>query len=112
MTFSYEGSGTILLEGCVCPTRQIYVYYKWRENSYAYLKYKAEKGVMERIAIKKVIIHQSPKTAYAEVVLYQDTLNSLYNESDLITEEEAKYLAQVFWLTQLEEYRRTKCYLK
>jgi hypothetical protein len=109
MTFAYQGGGTIKLDGCVCPTKQIYLYYKWSENSFAYLKYKAQKGVMERIAIKRVIINKNARTAYADVVLYQDTLNSLYNESDLITEDEAKYLAQIYWLTQLEEYQRNYC---
>lgn len=109
MIFEYTGSGTIIVEGCTCPKKEIYLYYKWPENSIAYLKYKAEKGIMERVAIKKVIINKNYATKLAEVVLYQDTMNSLYNENDLITEEEAKYLAQVFWLTQLENYKKNVC---
>lgn len=109
MSFEYTGEGTIRISGCVCPTKQVYVLYKWQVNSYVYLKYKALQGIMERVAIKKVIINQSPKTAFAEVVLYQDTLNSLYNENDLITEEEALYYAQLYWLTQLEQYQKSIC---
>jgi hypothetical protein len=108
MSLEYTGEGTIKISGCVCPIKNIYILTQWAINSYAFLKYKAQRGIMEKISIKKVIV-TNKKIGSVQIVLYQDTLNSLYNESDLITEEEAKYLAQVYWLTQLEQYQRNSC---
>lgn len=58
-------------------------------NSIVCLKYKAVKGVLEKIAIKEVMLRSGLKTGGQIIPVYKDTLNSLYNEEELCTHEEA-----------------------
>jgi AAA+ ATPase superfamily predicted ATPase len=109
MIYNYFSSGKIKVGGCAKTQRSIYVHYKWGENSIVYLKYKAQKGILEKIAIKRVILNSGPKTYNKIISIYQDTLNSLYNESDLITETEARSLAITYWETQEAEIKRNQC---
>lgn len=58
-------------------------------NSVVYLQYKAVKGILEKVAIKEVMSYSGLKTGGQIVSIYKDTLNSLYNEEELCTYQEA-----------------------
>lgn len=91
--YVHPNSGIVVVSGCARVERRIFVNYKWGERSVVFLKYKAEKGVMEKIAVKKVILNFK-LGSYTPV--YMDNLNSLYNEEELINEEQAKTLVQLY----------------
>jgi hypothetical protein len=91
MIFYYDCSGTVNISGCSRMEKNIYIFYKWGERSVVYIKPKAIKGILEKIAVKKVILNNK-NNKY--IPIYQDSLNSLYNESELISELEARNYAQ------------------
>jgi hypothetical protein len=97
MNYSYVGSGTVKTGGCAIVEKYAYIEYKWGENSTLYVKEKAEKGILERVVIKRVILNSNAKTFLKVIPIYQDTLNSLYNENDLIVECDARNLATAYW---------------
>lgn len=87
----YISSGTMHTGGC-SEYEIIYYYpYKFGINSYAWIKYKAYKGILEKVAIKSV------RMVSPYMFLYKDTFNRLHNENDLLTHQEAIDAATVYW---------------
>ena len=97
MAIQYTASGGINIFGCARIKHSIYYTYKYGENSVVFLRYKAVRGILEKIAIKKVIIKQSIMTFGQIVPLNQDTLNAYYNEEELCTHQEAVDFAKIFY---------------
>jgi len=97
---SFTSSGTISVFGCARVEKEIYVLYRWGERSVVYVKPKAIKGILEKIAVKKVIMNL--KFGQYKPI-YMDTMNSLYNEDELISETEARTLAQDYLDLQKEK---------
>jgi hypothetical protein len=106
MTYTYQGNGTITTHGHARTSKKIYISYKWGENSILFVKSKALKGCLEKVCIKSAIINSNAKTFNQVAIIYKDTLNSLWNESDLIEEEEAKSLALAYWKIMEELYQQ------
>ena len=90
----YTGSGFIHIYGDGDYNKLIPISYKWGEGSILYVKYRAEQGVIERIAIKKLLLN-NVQDNYA-VPIYKDTFNRLWNEDDLILEDEARQIAVTY----------------
>jgi len=97
MATQYTATGGINLFGCAIVKHSAYYTYKYGENSIVFLRYKAIRGVLEKIAIKKVILQSSVKTGGLIIPLYQDTLNSYYNEEEICTHQEAVNLAKDYY---------------
>lgn len=68
-----------------------------------YNVYKARKGILERLVIKRVKTVNSAKTMGLFTVMYVDTFNALWNERDLVPYSTAKSLAEAYYLDQLED---------
>lgn len=71
-----------------------------------YNVHKAKLGVIEKIVVKYPKIVKNAKTYGKVVVLYKDTFNALWNESDLIVKAEAVALATAYYedlLVELDE---------
>lgn len=109
MTFIYDGSGAIAVGGCAIYDKYIYVEYKWALNSLLFSKDKARKGIMELIAVKRVFVNNNSKTQRQSVKIYQDTHNGLWNEQDLIEEEEARALAIAYWEKRKQQIINARC---
>lgn len=105
----YTGSGGSKTGGCATTFRTVYIAYKWGENSILYVRHKAAKGILERVAIKRVILNSSPKTYNQIVPIYQDTLNSLWNEDDLLIEAHARDLVLAYWELREAEIAAAQC---
>jgi hypothetical protein len=97
MAIQYTGTGGINIFGCASVQHYDYYNYLYGENSIVFLRYKAIRGVLEKIAIKKVILKQNIRTYGKIVPLYQDNLNAYYNEEELCTHQEAVDLAIIFY---------------
>lgn len=104
--YTYEGDGIVTTHGYAIVKKKSYINYKWGENSILFVKSKAIKGCLEKVCIKKVIINYGPNTYNKVIPLYQDTLNSLWNENDLIEELDAKNLALEYWQTLEQIYQQ------
>lgn len=92
MRFTYYGGGQVLTSGFARCREQRLIYYKFARETVAYLRYKAEKGVLEPIMIDKVYLGDNTYTKYQPNVMYRDKLNCLFNERELCTRAEAQAL--------------------
>jgi hypothetical protein len=108
MVYNYEGDGTIKVEGSAKQWRKVYYYHKYQRyaiarsktkfagKDIAYRKSAAMKGKIEKVVIDQVIIKNTEKTFFQNVNMYQDIMNTLYKEDELISLDEAKSLALVY----------------
>ncbi len=104
MDFTYIASGSISVGGCSVATWAEAVVALYAVNDVVYLKYKARKGVLERVCIKALIYgkYNYVTDVYGKDLCrlcnfaptYQDNLNSLYNEDELCDEATALALAE------------------
>lgn len=109
MSFTYDGDGAVAVGGCANFDKYVYVEYKWALNSLLFSKAKARRGIMELIAIKRVFFNNGTKTQRQSVKIYQDTHNGLWNENDLLTEEEARTLAIAYWEKRKQQIINARC---
>jgi len=91
MSSSFTGLATSSC--CGVGGRKIAIIYRWGEGSVVYSVKKARHGILEAVAIKKVIFVSGRQTLGRITFLYQDTYNSYWNENDLCTEDDARTLA-------------------
>lgn len=69
---------------------------------------KAKKGVLEKVVIKKVNIINAKFTGGQFEVMYVDTFNALWNETDLVSHAQAIILATAYYndiLADLDEIK-------
>jgi hypothetical protein len=93
--FSYVGSGSIeSLGNAYCYTIDIFLY-KFRVGDFAYVRENAIRGRLFKVRVAKVFLNNTSLNYNKKVSLYEDSTGSLYNESDLITYEEASELIQL-----------------
>ncbi len=95
--YSYTIKGTILARTCNTYYKSDTLYYKYNPGDVLYLAYKAKIGKLEKVKIKDVRVVSSRKILGAFSFVYVDTLNSLYNERDLVYETDALLLAKTFY---------------
>lgn len=92
----YIGTGGIRAAGCANARRRIKYILKFAEGSTAYLCYKAKKGVLESVVIKRVRLVSNSRTFNKVVPIYTDTLNAIFNEEELCTGDEALAAATLY----------------
>lgn len=109
MSFTYDAGGAVAIGGCASFDKYVYVEYKWPLNSLLFSKDKARKGIMELVAIKRLFVNNNTKTQRQPVKIYQDTHNGLWNERDLIEEEEARTLALAYWERRKLQIIKARC---
>lgn len=106
MDFTYTASGSANIGGCSRYKLAEYVYYAFGIGSVVYSKPKALKGVFEKIVIKNVRFPKTYFKASRKSVcrsctlspLYIDTLNAYWNEEELVTYDDAKVLAEEYYI--------------
>ena len=103
--FTYTGQGSLQLGGCSTYYLIIKVPYKYVPGTVTYYKPKAEQGKLEKIVVKKVQVVRNSPTEGQYVFMYIDTLNSIYNEYDLILEPEALFLIKIYIERQIQIYK-------
>ena len=101
----YTGQGSIALNGCCTFYFIPRVEYKYQPGQIVYYKPKAEQGKLEKIVIKKVNVVRNEQTYGKFVFMYIDTLNSIYNQYDLIWEDEAMLLIRDYLEKQIAIYK-------
>ena len=94
---SYIGSGGVKFGACSKYWMTKNYTYKWRPGDILFSKQKAMVGEFEKVAIKDVRIVMNKETLGQVVFIYVDTLNSLWNESDLVQEYDALLIAKMYY---------------
>jgi hypothetical protein len=98
---SFTGSGTVYFGGCTKYRLYLYSIYKYQPGDVLFFKNKALVGKLERVAIKRVRLVNNKQTSGVVTFVYQDTLNALYNEDELVNEYVALQLAKEYYERQM-----------
>lgn len=101
--FNEIGSGGATVTGCVLITFLDKLHTIYARGDFAYNVNKARVGVLERVVIKRQRVIQNIKTGGLFTVLYVDTLNALWRDSDLVPFSEAQSLATIYLEGLLDE---------
>lgn len=111
---TYTGSGTIIISGCTEINAFRNYPYLYNIGDTCFLKYKAIKGKLEKVVIKEIKIVTNYQINGEIRFMYVDTLNALYNESDLLSKYEAVQLAKQYYQHQiyLATMAKTTCVLR
>lgn len=116
-TFFYSATGGIFIDGCAPVEREECLVFRFPIGSRVYICDKAcNQGKIEAICIKSVRIIQNQPSPWGcfpppvpKHVLYTDTYNTIWEESELCTHEEAIDCAIVYWERVQEEASKLKC---
>ena len=98
MAFSYLGSGKIKIGGCTGYSVFQYVKFRFPEGSIVYVCQKAKKGILEAIAIKKVLLN-----GQFLIPIYVSTYNAVFNENELCTYFEAVNSLRLYYGNQISK---------
>jgi len=101
MNYNYTGSGKIRFGLCTGYFKRINIFHKFNVGDIAWLSYKAKKGKLESISIRKLIFTGGPYSTNKMVVLYKDNTNFFYNPDELVTKNEAVELAKSYFYDEL-----------
>lgn len=102
MNYFYAMTGGIKVVGCGKVDKIVYMTFRYSPGSTLFLCYKAARGVLEPVTIKKIILNSNFIRRISPTPLYQDTLNSFYNEWDLCSQSQAVAAATAYYNKQLK----------
>jgi hypothetical protein len=96
--FNYEAAGKIRTFGSAIISTVQYFEVYFGVGSVAYIKKQAEKGILEKILIKK-IYKNMPKiySGVLPIISYVDNTNRVWIEDELIDEDDALDSYHVYW---------------
>ena len=100
---SYTASGGLKVGICSKYWMTKNYPYKWRPGDVLFSKQKALVGQFEKVAIKDVRIIMNQSTTGKLFFIYVDSLNSLWNENDLVQEYDALLMAKMYYEKKIAE---------
>lgn len=112
MIFNETMTGGLVISGC---TKVFYfdrhpALSTHRPGDVFYYSKKARRGILYKIVIKEVRVISTRSSYGVNQVIYKDMLNSLWNESDLVTYSEAMVLVENYLAKlQAENDRLRRC---
>ena len=99
----YEMSGSIRVGNCALVKYKCNRRYLYPEGSVLYSKSKAKIGMLEKVYVKRINFPtRCNYSCSATTPLYVDNFNSIYNERDLTTLQEANNLINQYILLRNE----------
>lgn len=101
--FEYNFNTSFKLLGCAGFAIKKNFYSLFLVGDKAYVRQKARLGKLEKVVIKKLLIDSKTNYRYLPTPLYVDTLNRIWEESELTTKENAKDIALIYWKNISEE---------
>jgi hypothetical protein len=108
-SYSWNASGGVHLRRCghIWSVTPLIIYtIRFVKGDQAWLRYKAQVGILESIFIKKYKIFGDQAT-YG--VIYFDTVNAAYNDGDLISNADAIALVQAYLLLKAQQASAAAC---
>lgn len=112
MTYNEVGSGGAKTGGCVIVLVSHQYVTMFGIGDILYNIHKARKGVLEKVVIKELVPIKQSLTYGQFRVIYKDTLNALWNETDLVDLETAKDLAEEYYedlLARIAALEQSNC---
>lgn len=110
MTYDEVGSGGVEIGGCLTIEILYPRVTALGVGDTLYSIAKARRGKLEKVVIKAVRTVTSRRTYGSNRVIYQDTLNGLWNEYDLVLHEEALALITIYnYARQADLERLASC---
>ena len=100
-TYIIVPDGGVAVGGCVEAWHVLTFTYEFAENDAAFYKRKAENGILKEVVIKEVQIGQDQYNK--DFIVYKDTWNAIWNENELIPEQEAINTAISYYETQITQ---------
>jgi hypothetical protein len=94
--YCFQVKGSIGTTGCTSICKAKYILYKFLEGSVVYICEEAQKGILETITIKKVLLN-GPR----HKVIYVDTYNAIWEENELCDEAVAVAAAEDYLIRRL-----------
>jgi len=108
MDYTYDSYGVIAIKGCAA-LKVIFTWEsKFNNGSEAFILYKAKRGVLEKVVIKKIFLTNNSSLNNA-MFGYIDTYNRSWNESELAWFAEAKPIALNYLNNQIELLSQFDC---
>jgi hypothetical protein len=108
--FTYVATGGLNAVGCSVTNKTIFIRTEFKEGDIAYESRLARKGKLEKMVIKKINVVNNLSTGGLYSINYQDTLNGIYLEKELVDEAAALVLAEDYYQYQadlaLEQLRK------
>jgi hypothetical protein len=108
--FFYIASGGIIINSTAIVRSTFCFYCRFGPGSLVFLKEKANRGILEKIIIKKTRVNTRKKNCWPNDSLYGslhcmyfDNLNEVYEEEELFTQREALMAARRFYESLLED---------
>jgi hypothetical protein len=101
-------SGGVVVKSCSFIRYIQQVYTKYYARDILYNIHAARKGKLEKIVLKERLVSNFKKTYGRLNVVYKDTFNGLWNESDLVEYAEAHALAQAYYERMIVEAEKLK----
>jgi hypothetical protein len=109
VVYAEVGSGGITIRGCAATECLRRVVTQFNEGDVLFNVAKARRGILEKVVIKRVRRVTSSGSGAQRVALYEDTLNGLWNEYDLVVYEQAVELIQNYLNALEAAWRALKC---
>lgn len=97
MIYNETGSGGVGVRGCGAVSKLHIYELPFSTGDILYSLAKAKRGVMYKVVIKEIVPCKIHLTQGLFTVLYRDTLNALWNESDLVGFAQARAEAIQYW---------------
>ena len=101
--FNETSLGGITIGGCARPQQKHLETTLFAPGDVAFNAYKARRGTLEKVVVKKAKLLCTRKIAGLQRVLYTDTLNGLWNEDELVDFATAKALAMQYQYDLMDE---------
>lgn len=108
-TYNETGAGGAVCHGCCINSMINYYPVNFKQGDIAFRQDRANKGILEPVAIKQVFITFNGNV---EIIKYIDTFNALYTDVDLVDQATAIALAtayQQLQIAKLETYIDSLC---
>jgi hypothetical protein len=96
-SYPYAASGGLKFSVCSKYWKTINYPHKWSPGDVLFSKLKDMVGEFEKVDIKEVRLVMNYGTNGKMIFIYVDTLNSLWNEYDLIQEYDALLIAKAYY---------------
>jgi hypothetical protein len=98
--FEYESNGIIKIRACALVKFKKAYPILFENNSKAFIKNKALRGILDFIVIKNSYLNMDPsytRSGIQPVVVYIDTFNRVWLEEELLYQEEALDVSEIYW---------------
>jgi hypothetical protein len=106
---SYTAIGSIRLKGCASFEIQLLVPVVFGVGSIVYSKAQAQKGKLEKLAIKRINLIDDNSNDSFYVINYVDSMNRVWLEDELVWQADALSLAIAYWENIQEQISNSTC---